>query len=143
MLKDRFNFKKVQDNVVEKSKNVWFAGLGVYAAVGDESSKLYQKAVETGKDLVEKGRKVERANRRKEAKGAKEAPADSRLDQATQFVGDKVRGVRDAVIQPLGVSSHSEVKELTDKVDKLTEIVAVLAQKLDTRKAVPAKTATV
>jgi len=128
MLKGKIDVKKIQDNVVDQSRNVWFAGLGVYATVSDESTKLYNKVVDTSKDFVAKGKKIEKAKKKSNGQGV------FSLDKTRNMFQDKIKNVRDIIIEPLGVSSHNEVQELNEKVDKLTEIVVVLAQKMDNKK---------
>ena len=137
MLNVRFDVKEWRETVMDKSHDVYLAGLGMYAVVGDEGNKAYHKVIDTSKNFVEKGKKFEKSNKRKNKTWGVQ------IDSAIGFVGNKVKGLRDTVIIPLGVTPKAEVAELNDKVDKLTDMVVVLAQKLDdSGKKAPAKKTT-
>jgi len=127
--KEKISLKKIQDELVGTSEDIWLAGLGVFSTVEAEGVKMFEKFVEKGKDMVEKGKKME-AKTKKEAK-AKVTAGGSKIDEAVKYVEDKVKNIGSTVIEPLGLSSKEEVQELNEKIDKLTEIVIVLAQKVD------------
>jgi len=124
--KSKISLKKIQEEIVGATEDIWLAGLGVFSTVEVEGSKLFEKFVDRGKDLVEKGKKAE-SKARKETK----VSASAKLDGAVKFVEEKLQGLGSSLIEPLGISSREEVKELNEKVDKLTEMVMVLAQKIE------------
>jgi len=125
--KERINLKKIQDKFMDQSHNFYLAGLGVYATVGDGSTRLYNKAKATGKDFVEKGKKIEKGIKRNEKTFVNRL--DTSFNKSKNFVGERIVTLRNTIIEPFGVTSQAEVVELSEKVDKLTEIVVVLAQK--------------
>ncbi len=127
--KKKISLKKIQEEVVGTSEDIWLAGLGVFSTVEAEGAKMFDKFVEKGKDLVEKGKKIEKEGR-KQAKSSA-STATSKMDEAVKFVEGQIKNIGQTVIQPFGISSKEEVKDLTEKVDKLTDIVMVLAEKLD------------
>lgn len=129
--KEKVTLKKIQEEIAGTSEDIWLAGLGVFSTIESEGNKLFDKFVDKGKELVEKGKEVEAGKTKKQ--GKKKADS-SKLDDAVKFVETKVKGLGNSVIEPLGISSREEVKELNEKVDKLTEIVMVLAQKIDDMK---------
>ena len=40
---------QIQDDVVERSRDIWFAGLGAFATIEEEGSKFFNNLVEKGK----------------------------------------------------------------------------------------------
>lgn len=124
---EKMSLKKIQEEIVGTSEDIWLAGLGVFSTIESEGSKLFDKFVDKGKELVDKGKKLEEDGK----KQVKDSSANFKLDDAVKYVEGKFKGLSASVIEPLGISSREEVKELNEKVDKLTEIVMVLAQKID------------
>ena len=109
--------KNVQDNITDKAREIWLAGLGVFSTIEEEGEKLFNKMKEKGQEMEGKGEKLQ--------KKAKE-----KLDELPNPF-TYVEGALNTAFEKFGVASHKEVHELTEKVDKLTEIVAVLAKKID------------
>lgn len=138
MAGEKDKFKKIQGDISEKSREIWLAGLGVFSTVEEEGEKLFKKFVEKGKELEEKGETFE--------KRAKE-----RMDSVSAFVGEKTEQLTKEVsklsetfptyfedklksaLNKFGASSHSQVKELNDKVDQLTEKVNELIKNLEAK----------
>jgi len=138
MAGEKDKFKKIQGDISEKSREIWLAGLGVFSTVEEEGEKLFKKFVEKGKELEEKGETFE--------KRAKE-----RMDSVSAFVGEKTEQLTKEVsklsetvptyfedklksaLNKFGASSHSQVKELNDKVDHLTEKVNELIKNLEAK----------
>ena len=138
MAGEKDKFKKIQGDISEKSREIWLAGLGVFSTVEEEGEKLFKKFVEKGKELEEKGETFE--------KRAKE-----RMDSVSAFVGEKTEQLTKEVsklsetvptyfedklksaLSKFGASSHSQVKELNDKVDQLTEKVNELIKNLEAK----------
>ncbi len=112
--------KESQEVITDKAREIWLAGLGIFSTIEEEGTRLFNKFVEKGKELEDRGAKLqEKAKAKVESIGA--------VDDITKFLEEKVN----QAFQTLGVSSHSEVKELTEKVDQLTKTVEALAKKLD------------
>jgi poly(hydroxyalkanoate) granule-associated protein len=138
MAGEKEKIKKLQGDVSEKSREIWLAGLGVFSTVEEEGEKLFKRFVEKGKELEEKGETFE--------KRAKE-----RVDSVTSYVGEKTDQLTKEVsklsetvptyfedklksaLSKFGASSQSQVKELNDKVDQLTEKVNELIKNLESK----------
>lgn len=138
MAKEKDRFKQIQEEISDKSRDIWLAGLGVFSTVEEEGEKLFKKFVEKGKELEEKGEAFEKRAKKK-------------MDSVTSFVGEKtgqlskeVSRISDTLpayveeklksaLNKFGASSHSQVKELNDKVDKLTEKVNQLIKNLESK----------
>ncbi|MCA9731088.1 phasin family protein [candidate division KSB1 bacterium] len=112
-----------QTAITDKAREIWLAGLGVFSTIEEEGEKLFDKMKEKGQELESKGAKLE--------KKAKE-----KIEELPNPI-TYIEGVVNTTFEKFGVASHKEMSELTEKVDKLTEIVAVLAKKLDSK--TPAK----
>jgi len=138
MAGEKEKIKKLQGDVSEKSREIWLAGLGVFSTVEEEGEKLFKKFVEKGKELEEKGETFE--------KRAKE-----RVDSVTSYVGEKTEQLTKEVsklsetvptyfedklksaLNKFGASSQTQVKELNDKVDQLTDKVNELIKNLESK----------
>lgn len=138
MAEEKDKFKKLQNDVSEKSREIWLAGLGVFSTVEEEGEKLFKKFVERGKELEEKGETFEKRAREK-------------VDSVSSFVGEKTGQFTKEVsklgetfpayfedklksaLNKFGASSQSQVKELSDKVDQLTEKVNELIKNLESK----------
>jgi len=124
-MKNEERIKKLQEDLTETSRDIWLAGLGLFSAAEEEGEKLFGKFVDKGKDLIAKGEKVEKKG--KDFGSKKKDEMSEKLESIVKFVEEKTSSVMESV----GLSSHQEVHELTEKVDKLTDIVAGLARRLD------------
>jgi hypothetical protein len=110
------------------------AGLGKSNFEVSTHPKLFNKFVERGREMVGNGAEPLNAKDGKEPgptyvsekKDTMTHEIISKLDNAAKFVQEKVFGA----VEPSGVS-RDEVKDLSDKVNKLTETVAILVQKLE------------
>ena len=117
--------KKVKGNadsqwsqsVRESAHVIWLAGLGAFAKVSSEGGKLFEA-------LVKEGEKVEERTR-EAAAGALET-AREQTDQTRGKVAetwDKVEQIFEdrlaQVLGQLGVPSHDDLQELTQRMDAL------------------------
>ncbi|MFQ5584606.1 MAG: phasin family protein [Calditrichia bacterium] len=118
----------------DKGREIWLAGLGVFSTVEEEGAKLFNKFIEKGKELEKKGENIEKKAREKVGEFEKKAKdtVDSlgTFDDLANFVEEKLSGA----FEKIGVSSSAEVKELSEKVDKLSDKVAALMEKLEEEK---------
>ena len=114
------DLKQPQEAVADKAREIWLAGLGVFSSIEEEGTKLFSKFVERGKEMEKKGEEVQ-----KKAKG--KIASLGNIDDISKFFEDKLNAVFDS----LGVSSSTDVKELSEKVDKLTATVSALSKKLE------------
>ncbi len=104
--------------VRQTGRNLWLAGLGTVAAVGQRRRQVFS-------DLVQAGESFERQERK-----TLTAPLRRAGEQARGF-GDKVesrfgRGFTSALGR-LGVPSRKEVRQLISRIEKLTEKVDALS----------------
>ena len=115
--------KNTQDELKDKAREIWLAGLGLFSSAEEEGTKLFNQFLDKGKELMKKGEEIEK-------KGKEKLNLESTLDDISSFMKDKLN----TAFETIGVSTHSEVKDLTEKVDKLTASVAELAEKLEKSK---------
>ncbi len=125
--------------VTDKAREIWLAGLGAFSMIEEEGEVLFNKMKDQGKQLEEKGEeffnKMKEKGQELEGKGEKlEKKAKAKLDEIPNLF-NYVEDAMTTAFEKVGVASHKEMQDLTEKVDKLTEIVAVLAKKLDSKPA--------
>ncbi len=127
--------KKVADEVADRSREIWLAGLGLFSAIEEQGSKLFNEFRERGEDFVKEGEKIEKKGIEygKEIKDGLE----QRFEETRTFVEDKVSQAMDAMGFN-GGGRKADVEDLTAKVDHLTKTVEELTKQLKKEK----KTAT-
>ncbi len=125
MAPEKETIQKVQKDITEKTREIWLAGLGLLYTAEEEGSRLFKDFMEKGKKLVEKGEEFEKKT--KDVTSEKKNELTKRLDEVVNFFEDKFK----ATLETVGITSKSEVKELTEKVDMLTQKVAELTEKLE------------
>lgn len=126
----------LQEGISKTSREIWLAGLGIFSTVDKEGTKMFNRFVERGREMVEKNGEPKMAAK----KNGEPAPTYvsekvdqithdvfSRLDHAAEFVRKRLFGPA----EPSAEISHDEVKILSEKVDKLSDSVAMLVQKLE------------
>ena len=118
-------FKELQEQVAEKSRDIWLAGLGMFSTIEEEGAKLFNDFVAKGQEMVEKGKKFEKKGVEFSSEKGKEV--SGKIDDVVHYIENKLN----ATMETIGFSSQKEVKDLTDKVDKLTEAVAALTKKVE------------
>ncbi len=150
--------EQVQAEISEKGREIWLAGLGALATVGEEGSKLYGNLVERGKDFADKTRKLEDDSSRfvqeliKKGESFQEnnlkrlnAAVDdvtSRQNKMADKLEDSVSTVVEKTLERLEVPTRTETLNLTEKVEALTKQVEALAQALEAQnKKAPARKA--
>ena len=141
---DKGTLELLQEGISKTSREIWLAGLGIYSTVDEEGTRLFNKFVSKGRDLVEDGVKPMATNGKEPAPTYLSEKKDkmsheiiTRLDDATQFVQKKFFGGMEKA-----APSRSEMKDLTEKVDKLTDSLAMLVRKMeDTGKSAPEEAA--
>lgn len=108
-------------------RDIWLAGLGALAVVGEETTGLFERLVESGEEVEKRGRR-ELTQRQKEVSEA--------LDE--KVYEPVLTGLR-----RLGVPTRGEMQDLAAKVDRLTHKVDSLVRHVtgetppdDTRKLV-------
>ena len=118
----------VVNQVRANARDVWLAGLGAFAAVQKEgtkvltttqteSVKVFNALVNQGKDLEARAKKV--AVKQAEAVSDKTTQAIDKLEQVFQ---DRVS----RSLNRLGVPTNDDVKALTHRVEELTKSITAL-----------------
>ena len=59
MKKDKSTFEQLQNELGEKSRDIWLAGLGVLSVAEQEGGKLFKDFVSRGQDLIKEGENLE------------------------------------------------------------------------------------
>ncbi len=106
--------KKSAKDMQEAANQIWLAGLGALATVGEEGGKLFDTLVKKGK-----GFEPEVKARLEKAKG-KLNKAKSKADDAW---GKMESGLDDKITSALhrvGVPTRDEIKDLSKRVSELT-----------------------
>lgn len=101
-------------DMVGVGRDIWLAGLGVVAVVGEEGSQLFDRLVESGEELETRGRKQVDTRRTEVAKALEERVYEPALD----------------ALRAVGVPIRSEMESLTRKVDALTRKVDALVTRV-------------
>lgn len=129
--------REAQASITENVRDIWLAGLGLFSTVEEEGEKLFKQFIEKGRDLEEKGETFEKK-------------AKDQLNSITNFAAEKAGKISDEVsnrvndmmptfveeklhnaLEVFGISTRSDVKELNEKVNRLTEMVGTLSNKID------------
>ncbi len=145
--KDRFSFAELPEELAERGREIWLAGLGALSMVEDEGVKLFNSLVEKGETWEKEGRKHLGAAKKKmgQAKGIVETAVEEATAKGSALtdLDDKILGSVEAaiekVLQRLGVPTHAEVKDLTGKLEHLSRQVATLATVMEKDGKAPAK----
>jgi len=124
--------KHTKDVLTDTAKDVWYAGLGLFSSIEKEGEKLFNQFKDKGKDLEKTGSDLAKKGQAFEKKAKEKA---EKLPNPFDYVEDTFK----KVVEKIDFASNKEVNELSQKVDKLTEIVATLAKKLDTAPKAAAK----
>lgn len=129
---------QIQEDVVERSRDIWFAGLGAFATIEEEGSKFFSNLVEKGKEREEKGKKridnISKDIEEKRDDFRKEW--NTRMEDTLRMLEEKFEGVLDR----MGIPTRKEVQELINKVDKLSDRVSTLSKKMETAERKPKET---
>jgi poly(hydroxyalkanoate) granule-associated protein len=121
----------LQDELTERGRDVWLAGLGALATVEEEGTKLFSRLVDRGEDFEEE--------RRKELEEASEKAREQRdealaqIEEASEETQSLLMDTVSTALERFGVPTRNEVDRLADKVETLTEQVDELSEKLSER----------
>ncbi len=113
--------RPLSESVQDSAHLIWLAGLGAFAKVGDEGSKLFEK-------LIKEGEKVEKKAR--DAATGKLEEAQGKVDETRSKVADTWDKVEQLfedrltqVLSRLGVPNRDDLQKLTERVDQLQEMI--------------------
>lgn len=116
--KKELDIKDLQNNLSDKAREVWLAGLGALATVEEEGNKFYDTLKAKGEDLEKRGKKQIESTLDSVKKSYKETEKKV-TDTVTNTVEDSVKQVMDK----FDIPSRDEVKNLISKVESLTKKV--------------------
>ena len=105
--------KNFQEEVSEKSREIWLAGLGLFSAAGEESKRMFNELVNKGDDLVKKGEEFEQKGM--EYSRQRRAELEKQVRSTLKTVEEKFEGAVDSL--GLNRKDDKAVKELSKKVD--------------------------
>ena len=117
------------DDIKRNSHKIWLAGMGAYYMIEETG-------VETFETLVEKGQKFEKDNNPQSEPSS--IPNDSRLDELKSRANQTMDRIEQAfdlrvssALNRLGISKKSDLENLNDKVDRLTDILEQVSKNMD------------
>jgi poly(hydroxyalkanoate) granule-associated protein len=118
-------YKKFQQDVFDSAHKVFLAGLGTLKTVGDESTEVFGRLVDRGRDVETRGKK-EFDDFRSELK-KRTSKATSKVEGRFEKVGDQMDEQIANVLHRLGVPTRKEIQTLTHRVEELSGKVDRLA----------------
>jgi poly(hydroxyalkanoate) granule-associated protein len=121
--------RAIAKDVSTRGRDVWLAGLGALATVEQEGTSLLGSLVKQGEKLVERGERVEKRGR--ERVETLKSDLDARRGEVVEKVETSVYEPMVEAIKRLGVPTLDEVRDLSAKVDALTQRVETLIGLVD------------
>lgn len=131
-------FADLPNELSERGREVWLAGLGALSRVEEEGEKIFKSLVERGEEFEARGRK-----QIEDSLGAlmeQQKRATDTVSTATKTVTDAAQSVERAVSNTLtdtlgrvGMPTRDEVEALSGKVSKLSEKLDALSAVLEAR----------
>lgn len=112
MTKKTTGDKDIRGELRESAHRIWLAGLGALAVAEEEGGKMFQNLVDRGKDWEEK-RKDEAESRWSEGRSR----VRGKIDDIEQELEDRIAHA----MHRFGVPSRDEIRDLSDRVEELTE----------------------
>lgn len=118
--------RPVLNGVRYSVRQLWLAGIGVYASLGRQGLEYFRELVRHGEEAETQGKqlvseKLEQANDR--LKVVRER-VDSRLEKVEERVGVRVGNV----LKRAGVPSRAEIQALSTKLDGLNDMLVRAAK---------------
>lgn len=110
------------EELTERGREVWLAGLGAMAAAEEEGTKFFNSLIQKGKSYESRGREQI------------EEVAETATEQQqvlSKRVQSTIAETVEVALERFGVPTQSEVKKLTHQVDRLTKKVEQLTRALD------------
>lgn len=126
----------LQNELSERGREVWLAGLGALATVEEEGTKLFNR-------LIDRGQEFE-AERRDEIENVTEKAREQRDEALSQIeeVGEETQSALtntvNSALERFGVPTRNEVDRLTDRVEALSQRVEELTEALSDDQSSPA-----
>jgi len=132
--------KKLPDELVERGREVWLAGLGALDMVEEKGSHYFRTLVERGKEMEKKGKKqltrvVDDVEARQKAVTGQVEENLSKLGSAFSGLDEKVSGLVEKALTRLDLPTRKEMRDLSRKVNTLSRKVEELASLLEKEEA--------
>ncbi len=122
----------IPDELAERGREIWLAGLGALSAAEEEGSRLFNTLIERGESYEKEGRKqIENVSKAVEEQSSE---VSSQVGEVSAQVNATVSETIEAALERFGVPTQSEVQKLTDQVDDLSKKVEALAKLLENEK---------
>jgi poly(hydroxyalkanoate) granule-associated protein len=131
--------EKTADNLADKAREIWLAGLGALSAVEEEGSKFYHNLVDKGTEFEKRGKK--QVDTMYKDINDRFKDLEKRISDSFGKAEDKVEDNMAHLVKKMGVPSREEVKDLSSKVEKLMKKVDELSKKIDHNDKQPPKSA--
>lgn len=126
MAKKTSGDKDIRGELKESAQRIWLAGLGALVVAEEEGSKMFQTLVEKGKDWEDQ---------RKEQAEAKWSEGRSRVGQKIDDLEQELEDRITHAMHRFGVPSRNEIRDLSDRVEELTEKIDALHKKPTAKKS--------
>jgi len=136
--------------VVESAREIWLAGLGAFSVAQAEGGKLIEQGNKLFEKLVSEGGKLEKKSRNLaetavgDLKGGVESKVSAVRQQAVDN-WDKLENIFEervaGVLSRLGAPTAEDVKQLSARVQTLSDKVAALSKSTTAKVAKPRKAA--
>jgi poly(hydroxyalkanoate) granule-associated protein len=118
----------LQNELSQRGREVWLAGLGALATVEEEGTKLFGSLVDRGKQF-EKDRREDLKEVTEKAREQSDE-ALSQLEDASEETQSLLLSTVHSALERFGVPTQSEIDRLSTKVDTLSKQVDTLSEAL-------------
>ena len=120
--------ESLQNELTERGREVWLAGLGALATVEEEGTRLFNRLVDRGQKFEEERRhELEEATEKVREQSDE---AISQIEEAGEETQSMLTETVNSALERFGVPTRTEVDDLADKVDRLSRQVEELADHL-------------
>jgi len=133
--KKRMDLSDLPNELTERGREIWLAGLGALSQVEQEGDKVFKTLVDRGRDYETKRRDQfeKAASNLKKQQDSLTSDVSKRIDDATKTVEDVVNRTVNSTLGRIGVPTRHEVKGLSDKVGELSRKLDALGSMLETQ----------
>ncbi|MDO8179996.1 MAG: phasin family protein [Undibacterium sp.] len=129
--------EKLVDAVLASAQQIWQAGLGAFSIAEQEGGKVFSKLVKEGTDMQKRTRRLAEikvsgvTDSVTKMAGSMSKQASGSWDKIEQVFEDRVS----RTLASLGVPTSTDIRDLTKRIEQLSQTVTALSEK----KATPVK----
>lgn len=129
--------ESLRDELTDRGRNVWLAGLGALATVEEEGTKLFNRLIDRGQEFEEERRhEIEEATEKaREQRDEAIAQIEEAGEETQSMLADAVNNALDR----FGVPTRNEVDRLSKRVESLSRQVENLAETLSEAEESPSE----